>query len=193
MILTIFSILTNIRKISSLSVIFEPEKLSALRTDSMFILKVNSSLRAVLYESWRLWLINSFGRMGSWRFFFVSMLYSGTSLMSGLWVRPHYFILFLQTRFIDFFMFELTFKRNNIIEGRYSVSWDVLLASLPKLEVALFPKIAFLLSLFKLIVSSLKIVQEHSGFRDESMDDLLESSRIFFIETTIEKLLFFHL
>lgn len=48
MILTIFSILTNIRKISSLSVIFEPKKLSTLRADSMFILKVNPFLRTVL-------------------------------------------------------------------------------------------------------------------------------------------------
>jgi len=52
--------------------------------------------------------------------------------------------------------------------------------------------VTFLLCLLKLVVSDLKIAEEDSSFRAESMDNLFEICGVFFVEAAIEQLLFLH-
>ena len=87
-------------------------------------------------------------------------------------------------------MFELCFEGDDIIERSESISRDILLTGFPQLEVAFLPEVAFLLGLLKLIMGGLQVVQEHSGLRDERLDDLLEGSGVLFVEVTANKLLF---
>lgn len=92
--------------------------------------------------------------------------------------------LLLETRFVDFFFFELILQRNDIAKGSETVRVDVLLAGLSQVEIAIFPKSSFCLGVFEFVPGFFEVVDEYASLGDECLDDLFELFGILFAKLT---------
>ena len=126
---------------------FKFKKLDFLRSYSMFMF-VSHLLDGLFDHCRRIRLGKIVRILLTFIIFFVRKVTIRILFGAGMHIGSHDFEFFFEAGFVDFLFFEFFLERNDIVERSKSTMFYIALASISKIEIAIFPKCFFGFCLF---------------------------------------------